>query len=382
MYVPSGLKTKDGEDIMCYTGAFYLKNKEKIERMVKKGEEILRDENKFSEKQQKDNKNIVKEENEKYKTNAQINKKHDKLFKEILSDKKEAVNFINHYLNLNLLEDDIEKYEKEFRTEELYNIEADVVYKIKNKNVFILIEHQSSVDLKMSYRILSYKNAIVDSAIDRKRLREKSYKIPKVIAMVLYTGKRQWHKLSIKDIEEQIEGYEENAGEYNLIDANEFSREKLLEDNLITSKAMLIEKSQNKEELYKNIEDVINNQKKNGNFDNWQLEKLVQYGLAETEDKEIISKFIEKIKNIGRNDEIMTNASRIINREIRKSKKEGIEIGWNQGIIRGKEEGKIEGKVEGKAEGIALVAKRLKGKMHIKDISQITGLSEKEIKQL
>ena len=386
MYVPSGLKTKDGKDIMCYTGAFYLKNKEKIERMVKKGEEILRDENKFSEKQQKDNKNIVKEENEKYKTNAQINKKHDKLFKEILSDKKEAVNFINHYLNLNLLEDDIEKYEKEFRTEELYNIEADVVYKIKNKNVFILIEHQSSVDLKMSYRILSYKNAIVDSAIDRKRLREKSYKIPKVIAMVLYTGKRQWHKLSIKDIEEQIEGYEENAGEYNLIDANEFSREKLFEDNLITSKAMLIEKSQNKEELYKNIEDVINNQKKNGNFDNWQLEKLVQYELAETEDKEIISKFIEKIKNIGRNDEIMTNASRIINREIRKSKKEGIEIGWNQGIIRGKEEGKIEGKVEGKAEGkaegIALVAKRLKGKMHIKDISQITGLSEKEIKQL
>lgn len=386
MYVPSGLKTKDGKDIMCYTGAFYLKNKEKIERMVKKGEEILRDENKFSEKQQKDNKNIVKEENEKYKTNAQINKKHDKLFKEILSDKKEAVNFINHYLNLNLLEDDIEKYEKEFRTEELYNIEADVVYKIKNKNVFILIEHQSSVDLKMSYRILSYKNAIVDSAIDRKRLREKSYKIPKVIAMVLYTGKRQWHKLSIKDIEEQIEGYEENAGEYNLIDANEFSREKLLEDNLITSKAMLIEKSQNKEELYKNIEDVINNQKKNGNFDNWQLEKLVQYELAETEDKEIISKFIEKIKNIGRNDEIMTNASRIINREIRKSKKEGIEIGWSQGIIRGKEEGKIEGKVEGKAEGkaegIALVAKRLKGKMHIKDISQITGLSEKEIEQL
>ena len=44
--------------------------------------------------------------------------------------------------------------------------------------------------------------------------------------------------------------------------------------------------------------------------------------------------------------------------------------------------GVSEGKAEGKAEGIALVAKRLKGKMHIKDISQITGLSEKEIKQL
>lgn len=47
---------------------------------------------------------------------------------------------------------------------------------------------------------------------------------------------------------EQIEGYEENAGEYNLVDVNEFSREKLLKDNFITSKAILIEKSQNKEE--------------------------------------------------------------------------------------------------------------------------------------
>ena len=53
------------------------------------------------------------------------------------------------------------------------NVEADVVYKIKNKNVFILIEHQSSVDYKMSYRIMRYKYAIIESAIDKKRLKEK-----------------------------------------------------------------------------------------------------------------------------------------------------------------------------------------------------------------
>ena len=44
MYVPSGLKTVDGKDIMCYTVAFYLKNKEKIDKMLKKCEEILREE--------------------------------------------------------------------------------------------------------------------------------------------------------------------------------------------------------------------------------------------------------------------------------------------------------------------------------------------------
>ena len=40
------------------------------------------------------------------------------------------------------------------------------------------------------------------------------------------------------------------------------------------------------------------------------------------------------------------------------------------------------GRREGREEGMIFVAKKLKGKMHIKDISQITGLSEKEIEKL
>ena len=358
MYVPSGLKTVDGKDIMCYTGAFYLKNKEKIDKMLKKCEEILREEERKSKKFKGKNENIIREETEKY----YINQKHDKIFKEMLSDKKSTVDFINSFLHLNLVEDDIEKYEKEFRTSEFSNVEADVVYKIKNKNVFILIEHQSSVDYKMSYRIMCYKYAIIESVIDKKRLKEKSYRIPMVIPVVLYTGKRKWKRLLINDIEEKVEGYAENWLGYTLIDVNEFSKEELLADNLIITKAMLIEKSKNKEELYKNIEEVINIQKEKKAFDNLQLEKLITYELSETEDKNIMHEFIEKIRNIEGSGEIMTNASRIINREIRKQRKAGLEQGLRQGI--------------------KLVAKKLKGKMDIKEISQITGLSESDIENL
>ena len=255
-----------------------------------------------------------------------------------------------------------QKYEKEFRTSEFNNIEADIVYKIKNKNAFILIEHQSSVDIKMPYRILRYKCAIIESAIDKKRFKEQGYKIPTVIPIVLYTGKRKWKKLSINDIEETIEGYQENWLEYTLIDANKFSKEKLLEDNLIISKAMLIEKSKNKEELYKNIEDIINIQKEKNTFDNLQLEKLIKYELSETEDKNIMNEFIEKIRNVEGRDKIMTNASRIINREIRKQRKAGLEQGFKQGTIQ--------------------IAKKLKREMSIKDISRITGLTEQEIENL
>ena len=97
-----------------------------------------------------------------------------------------------------------------------------------------------------------------------------------------------------------------------------------------------------------------------------QLEKLITYELSETEDKNITHEFIEKIRNIEGSEKIMTNASRIINREIRKQRKEGREEGIQQGL----------------QQGMVLVAKRLKGKMNMKDISQITGLSETEIENL
>ena len=111
MYIPSGLKTRDGKDIMCYTGEFYLKNKKKIDKLVKKCEEILKADFE-NDNPSKSQENILKEDSETYNLNTHLNKKHDKLFKEILSDKKEAVKFINHYLNLCLVESDIENTRK------------------------------------------------------------------------------------------------------------------------------------------------------------------------------------------------------------------------------------------------------------------------------
>lgn len=385
MYVPSGLKTRDGKDIMCYTAEFYVKNKDKIDRIIKRCEEILMEdiENEESGNAQDNSKNskesnynnILKEDAEKYNSEIHINKKHDKLFKEILSDKREAIKFMNYYLNLSLVEDEIEKYEKEFRTGKFNNIEADIVYKIKDKNVFILIEHQSSVDLKMAYRKKCYKNAIVEEAINKKKLKEKNYKIPKVIAIVLYTGRREWQNLLISDIEEKIEEYIEPENEYTLVDSNKFSKEELLEDTLMTSKAMLIEKSKNTEELYQNIEDVIKNQKEKNALNKIQLEKLVQYELAETKDEKIIKDFIEKIRNAKGEDEIMTNASRIINNEMRKQRKAGIE--------EGKAEGRVIGRIVGIKENQEKVIRRLKlMNLSTQQIAKAVELEIKEVEKI
>ncbi len=384
-YEPIGLKKMDGKEIMTYTKEYYFTYvKPRLEKASEIYEQMLIEEAREKERKRQKRKQkqnminhsfsmLVSEEEEPYISIIPINKKHDKLFKEMLSNKKEVVNFLKLHLNMDLSENEIEKYEKEFRTSVFGSIEADIVYKIKDKDYFILIEHQSTIDDKMAYRIQNYKQAIIDSAIDTKRLKDKTYKIPKVLAIVLYTGKRKWKKQELKDIEEKLEGFTEPNEEYKLIDVNDFSKKDLLEDNLITSKAMLIESSKGKEELYQNIEDVIDNQE---NLDgdkeenNQQLETLIKYELTETENENIIKKFIEKIKN-GKGDETdMTNASRIINREMRArekaAKNEGMLLGISQGISK----------------GIAMMAKKLKDKMSIEEICQLTGLSEQQIENL
>lgn len=50
-------------------------------------------------------------------------------------------------------ENEIEKYTSSYITEELKNSESDVVYKLKNENVFFLIEHQPRIDYSMPYRM-------------------------------------------------------------------------------------------------------------------------------------------------------------------------------------------------------------------------------------
>ena len=59
IYVPTGLKTVDGKDIMGFNGAFYLQNKEKINKMLKKYADIIIEED--EEEKQRENKYILKE---------------------------------------------------------------------------------------------------------------------------------------------------------------------------------------------------------------------------------------------------------------------------------------------------------------------------------
>lgn len=142
------------------------------------------------EKFMSENQNELREASVKYKRESyKINNEHDKIFRKILDNKHEATNFINKTLSLKIKEENLEKYTSSFISNDFINQESDVVYKLKDRNVFFLIEHQTKIDYSMPFRILEYENELIKSSIDYNKLKQKRYKLPLVMLIVLYTGK-------------------------------------------------------------------------------------------------------------------------------------------------------------------------------------------------
>ena len=221
-----------------------------------------------------------------------VNHQHDKIFRTVLDRKSDAIVLINKVLNTQLEVQDIEKYNSSFINKVFQNREADIVYKIKDRSIFILIEHQTKVDYLMPYRILEYEVAIMQSAIDLDKIKNKESKIPLVIPIVLYTGNKKWNaKKYLEENQEKIEGIENGLGNYNLIDINEMTEKELLEDNSFISKMMLIEKSKNTENIVEILEKIVKITKEE---DKETLRRIISIILEEkigiTKAKELIEK--------------------------------------------------------------------------------------------
>lgn len=315
----------------------------------------------------------------------QINNKHDKTFIKILDNKKEFIKFLNKILKLKneINEKNIEKYNSSFVSENFKNQEADIIYKIKGEEIFILIEHQTKIDYKMPLRILKYEMEIIRSRIIKNINNKIVY--PVIIPIVLYTGEKRWDasiNFEVKNSElAKYRGIKEVR--YNLVDINEYSKEELLKEKNILSKIMVIEKSKTIEELKNNVEKIVQEVCiSNNEYDNEQKKLLInilEYTLNNIIDKNKIEEY--KIKLEGEKN--MLAVFDMVEREKRNSYingvKEGIEKGTKDGII----EGKKEGKKEGLKEGIKMIAKKMI-KMNIdRDIIiKTTGLNEKEINEL
>ena len=67
-----------------------------------------------------------------------VNQKHDKTFKEILSNKKEMTKFLEQFIGMEV-EEELEKHNSSFINKHYERRESDIIYKMKNKEIYYLI---------------------------------------------------------------------------------------------------------------------------------------------------------------------------------------------------------------------------------------------------
>ena len=328
-------------------------------------------------------------------TKAKIHHEHDKMVKKILENKKEATNFINRTIKMYhpIKPEELINYNKEYITDFFEIREADVVYKFKNNNVFFLIEHQRKVDYSMPYRIFEYKSEILKSNVDRERIKQKSYKVPLIIAVVIYTGSGKWKvPQNLLQMQEQCETYlKEQLGInsfYVLEDVNKYSNQELLESDNLLEKIFLLEKSKNQEEVKENFMKILQKLQEEENQGKITKEakekfedniiKILLPKMSIKEMKEQLEK-VEKTNRKGRGQMYGLAVCDMLARENRKIEKRG----EKRGRAIGEKQGRIRGEKQGLKNGIIQVAQNLINmKISPEQIKKATGLTDEELKKL
>lgn len=278
------------------------------------------------------------EKEKKLEPKKKVNQIHDKTYKTILANKKEVVNLINSTLNLlnekyQIKENEIEKYNSSFITKSFKNRESDVIYRMKEKEIFFLIEQQSKIDNRMPYRILEYCMLIMEDAIDKRKSKTNGYKYPKVYPIVLYTGKTEWKEVKrIEECQEKLEGIENQGfSQYSLIDINKYTKDELLAKEGILSKVMILEKTKTEKELIKDLKNIVKT--KMTKEEKELLEEIVYKIFAKDIDKEKIEEIMEKLESKEEKEMVIEEVLRKSReREFNKGKKFGLQKGIELGL--------------------------------------------------
>lgn len=186
------------------------------------------------------------------------------LLKNVLQNKKEVAGFINQFVEPRekiRQQDLVHCIISSYITKRYRGKEADFVYKLKNKELFFLLECQAKVDNKINYRMLNYCLDIMREWTKNKK-EKKVNGYPTIVPILIYTGKQKW-----KVLKEEKENYNYEEGyafkgntpnfDYNFVDMSKFSKQLLLEKGSMLSYAMFLEKSEGMEELTKNLESIV-----------------------------------------------------------------------------------------------------------------------------
>lgn len=291
----------------------------------------------------------------------EIDKRHDKMFRNVLSRKKEMVNFLNDFLDFKekLEETQIIQCPTDFITRFYKSRQSDILYRLKDKPVYFLIEHQSTIHPEMLLRIWEYIGEIIKKETIRENTYFKGNSIyPIVIPIIIYTGFQKWNLPTNFDQKQyQSKSYQDYAISlsYNLITVHDYTYEQLLKKKTLFSSIMIIEKCKNEDEI------------------NEQMNKIIEI-IQEPKDKEALSEIIvniirpivgtekaemmlekinkKEVQDMSPFTKFLLDYKYQVLEESEKAKKESEKLGMERGLEKGMERGLEKGIEKGMEKGM------------------------------
>ena len=306
-----------------------------------------------------------------------IHNEHDKLFKRILDRINEVESVIKKTLGKETEKIEIETVRNELTTRDYRGRMVDVLYKLKDKEVYFLIEHQSTQNTYMAYKIFEYEAEIINRSYMQNV--EKSKKIAKVIKIVIFTGVGDWKVArSIVELQEEygnkvkIDKHYEGIGEYKLLESKDYSLKEIIsKESTLLGKAIIIEKARREETLIAVLDEIIPDIKED-EID--EMIRMIKYILVKDLGKDIANKYIKilesKIKEEGGKC-AMIETMRALREDRKRTIMEARNTGKKAGILEGKKAGILTGKIQD-------ARNMLKKNINIDLIEEITGLKREE----
>ena len=331
--------------------------------------------------------------------------KHDELFKKVMSEPVAAREFLEHYLPLsfkNKIDLNSVKIEKEsFVTEDLRKRLSDVVYSVALKKnnikdsptesanidkayVYVLIEHQSSSDYWIAFRLWQYMLLLCERHKDANKnkshaTQDHNNKLPLICPIVVYANDKPYNapKSFWELFEDSKTAKALMSDEYLLVDLQKQSDDEIEQKKHL---GMM-------EYMLKHIKarDILNL---------WQslLEKFASSIEIDKENGYIYIKWLLWYSDAKVSEDKQVELAKIIASYLKKEDQEGlmrtiadkyIDEGVQKGMVQGMQIGRSEGMQIGEAKGKYEVAKNmLANNYSIPEVSRITGLSISELNEL
>ncbi|HDM8071934.1 TPA: Rpn family recombination-promoting nuclease/putative transposase [Vibrio harveyi] len=306
---------------------------------------------------------------------------HDGLFKSFLTVPETAKDFLNIHLPEHIKQicnlDTLQLQSGSFLEEELVPYYSDVLYSMETESgvgyVYALIEHQSSPDKHIGFRMIRYAIAAMKQHLDAG-----NDTLPLVVPLLFYHGKTSPYPYSTNWLDE-FENPEIAKALYSqdfpLVDVTVIPDDEIIQHKRVAL-LELVQKHVRQRDLLDFTDTLVTLLLERLITTN-QLESLVEYLLRVGETSNLEGLMRTLAQQVPEHEErFMTVAEQLEARGREQGLKQGLEQGRQEGEALGRQEGRQEGQQEAK---LTIAKRMLAAGLDKSLISDTTGLSEKEL---